>query len=80
MDEFVATMPTLDQNELDLLKQIGKGPYSSELEKLETSIARLANTIKANSGLEDLDCGLAPPSQWDTEEMQPLYATLWRCK
>lgn len=67
MDEFVATMPTLDQNELDLLKQIGKGPYSSELEKLETSIARLANTIKANSGLEDLDCGLAPPSQWDTE-------------
>lgn len=67
MDEFVANMPTLDQNELDLLKQIGKGPYSSELEKLETSITRLANTIKSNSGLEGLDCGLAPPSQWDME-------------
>lgn len=67
MDEFVANMPTLDQSELDLLKQIGKGPYSSELEKLETSITRLANTIKTNSGLEDLDCGLAPPSQWDIE-------------
>lgn len=68
-------MPTLDDAELSLLKFVGRGPYSAQLERTEQSNARLVKEIQEVVGIHETDTGLAPPSHWDLDADRSLLET-----
>eukprot|EP01102_Stenamoeba_stenopodia_P011926 TRINITY_DN3700_c0_g1_i1.p1 TRINITY_DN3700_c0_g1~~TRINITY_DN3700_c0_g1_i1.p1 ORF type:complete len:428 (-),score=104.10 TRINITY_DN3700_c0_g1_i1:67-1350(-) len=74
----------LDEEDIALLKTYGRGPYATNIKKLEGDIQRIAKHVNEICGIKESDTGLAPPSQWDLvadkqmmQEEQPLQVA--RC-
>jgi 26S proteasome regulatory subunit T1 len=55
----------LDQDDIQLLKIYGGGPYHKAIKDAEDFIKNKADELAKRSGAKDNDTGLAPPVQWD---------------
>jgi 26S proteasome regulatory subunit T1 len=55
----------LDEDEIQLLKSYGLGPYSRAIKTAEDDIAKLRKNVNNLKGIKESDTGLSPPSQWD---------------
>eukprot|EP01103_Thecamoeba_quadrilineata_P012258 TRINITY_DN3116_c0_g1_i1.p1 TRINITY_DN3116_c0_g1~~TRINITY_DN3116_c0_g1_i1.p1 ORF type:complete len:435 (+),score=83.76 TRINITY_DN3116_c0_g1_i1:31-1305(+) len=74
----------LDEEDIALLKTYGRGPYASNIKKVEGDISKITKSVQEICGIKESDTGLAPPSQWDLvadkqmmQEEQPLQVA--RC-
>jgi len=55
----------LDEDEIQLLKSYGTGPYSKSIKTVEDDIVKIRKSVNTLKGIKESDTGLAPPSQWD---------------
>lgn len=55
----------LDQEDIDLLKTYGSGPYSVTLKTLQDDIDKLTGEINKKKGVKESETGLGPVSTWD---------------
>ncbi|KAF4684976.1 26S protease regulatory subunit 7, partial [Perkinsus olseni] len=55
----------LDDEDIDILKSYGLGPYTVPCKKVEGDIKALGEKINKLCGIKESDTGLAPPSVWD---------------
>ncbi|KAF4667808.1 26S protease regulatory subunit 7 [Perkinsus olseni] len=72
----------LDDEDIDILKSYGLGPYTVPCKKVEGDIKALGEKINKLCGIKESDTGLAPPSVWDLaddkvkqEQQQPLQVS-----
>ena len=78
--------PPLDEEDVQLLRSYGLGPYSESVKKLEKDITAIAKQVNEMTGVKESDTGLAPPAQWDLvadkqamQEEQPLQVCTIIC-
>lgn len=71
--------PALDQEDIDIMKNYGLGPYAGNIKQIEKDIKDIQKKVDDLSGIKESDTGLAPPSRWDLvadksmlQEEQPL--------
>ncbi|KAI6203876.1 hypothetical protein M3Y94_00607500 [Aphelenchoides besseyi] len=55
----------LDENDIQILKKYGRGPYTDQLKQIEQDIENRLKRVNELSGVKESDTGLAPPSMWD---------------
>ena len=55
----------LDDDDIELLKTYGRGPYAAEIKTVEDDLVRISKKINDIRGVKESDTGLAAPSQWD---------------
>ncbi|EEQ97204.1 hypothetical protein Pmar_PMAR009003, partial [Perkinsus marinus ATCC 50983] len=55
----------LDDEDIDILKSYGLGPYTGPCKRVEGDIKALGEKINKLCGIKESDTGLAPPSVWD---------------
>ncbi|CAD52250.2 26S protease regulatory subunit 7 [Plasmodium falciparum NF54] len=74
----------LDDEDINILKSYGSGPYSKTIKKVEGDISGLLVNINKLCGVRESDTGLCLPNQWDLQldkqmlnEEQPLQVA--RC-
>eukprot|EP01012_Entosiphon_sulcatum_P016576 TRINITY_DN214_c0_g1_i1.p1 TRINITY_DN214_c0_g1~~TRINITY_DN214_c0_g1_i1.p1 ORF type:complete len:434 (-),score=117.03 TRINITY_DN214_c0_g1_i1:20-1321(-) len=60
-----APIQSLDKQDVEMLKAFGKGPYTSEIKKLEDSVKESHKKITEIMGVKESDTGLCPPQHWD---------------
>ncbi|EER11558.1 26S protease regulatory subunit, putative, partial [Perkinsus marinus ATCC 50983] len=72
----------LDDEDIDILKSYGLGPYTGPCKRVEGDIKALGEKINKLCGIKESDTGLAPPSVWDLaddkvkqEQQQPLQVS-----
>eukprot|EP00010_Vexillifera_abyssalis_P009435 CAMPEP_0201545658 /NCGR_PEP_ID=MMETSP0173_2-20130828/2103_1 /ASSEMBLY_ACC=CAM_ASM_000268 /TAXON_ID=218659 /ORGANISM="Vexillifera sp., Strain DIVA3 564/2" /LENGTH=427 /DNA_ID=CAMNT_0047954121 /DNA_START=26 /DNA_END=1309 /DNA_ORIENTATION=+ len=65
LDDIDKPTKVLDDEDIELLKTYGRGPYSSETKIVQKDIDKISKNIDAISGVKESDTGLAAPSQWD---------------
>merc|ERR1719262_1179279 len=58
---------TLDEDDVDIMRTYGIGPYVRPIKKVEDESKEYLNKIDKLIGIKESDTGLAPPSQWDLE-------------
>merc|ERR1719262_930387 len=58
---------TLDEDDVDIMRTYGIGPYVRPIKKVEDENKEYLNKIDKLIGVKESDTGLAPPSQWDLE-------------
>ncbi|KAL9228465.1 hypothetical protein vseg_004046 [Gypsophila vaccaria] len=62
------TLPRdLDDEDIDILKAYGLGPYSTDIKRTENEIEDLVKKISYLRGVQESDTGLADPSRWDLQ-------------
>lgn len=83
-DEKEEKVAPLDDDDINILKNYGVGPYSNATKKLDEDIKEGVSKVNKLIGVKESDTGLAPPSQWDLasdkqmmQEEQPLQVA--RC-
>ena len=59
--------PTLDEDDVDIMRTYGVGPYVNPIKKVEKETKDYISKINKLIGVKESDTGLAPPSQWDLE-------------
>ena len=57
--------PALDQEDIDIMKNYGLGPYAGNIKQTEKDIKEIQKKVDDLSGIKESDTGLAPPSRWD---------------
>lgn len=60
-DKIVA----LDENDIQILKTYGQGPYAGSLKKIESEIKDVQTRINEKMGIKESDTGLAARNLWD---------------
>ncbi|KAG6878759.1 hypothetical protein C0993_008058 [Termitomyces sp. T159_Od127] len=55
----------LDDNDIQILKTYGQGPYAQRLKTVETDIKDIQKRINETLGVKESDTGLASPNLWD---------------
>lgn len=60
-DKIVA----LDENDIQILKTYGQGPYAQALKKIEGELKEVQQRINEKMGIKESDTGLAPRNLWD---------------
>ncbi|CAO1631273.1 unnamed protein product [Sympodiomycopsis kandeliae] len=60
-DKIVA----LDENDIQILKTYGQGPYAQSLKKIEGELKDIQTRISEKMGIKESDTGLAPRNLWD---------------
>ncbi|CAD8060207.1 unnamed protein product [Paramecium primaurelia] len=65
------TVP-LDENDINLLKKYGMGPYAEKIKQLEEENKNSVTTINKMVGIKESDTGLSIPSTWDLVADQKL--------
>ena len=63
-DDFGIPRP-LDEDEIALLKNYGKGPYTARISALEQELEQHKQAVLDAMGVTESDTGLLPPSEWD---------------
>merc|ERR1719203_1493586 len=58
---------TLDEDDVDIMRAYGVGPYVRPIQKVEKSCKDYVEKISKLLGVHESDTGLSPPSQWDLE-------------
>lgn len=66
-DEEDITGPTLDEEDVDIMRTYGVGPYVGPIKRVEKETKEYISKINTLIGVKESDTGLAPPSQWDLE-------------
>jgi len=62
----------LDENDINLLKKYGMGPYAEKIKQLEEENKNSVTTINKMVGIKESDTGLSIPSTWDLVADQKL--------
>lgn len=62
-----AAPPTLDEEDVNIMRTYGIGPYVHPIANAEKEATELVSKINKLIGIKESDTGLAPPSQWDLE-------------
>ncbi|CAK0857815.1 unnamed protein product [Prorocentrum cordatum] len=57
----------LDEDDVDIMRTYGVGPYVRPLQRVEKENKDYIGKINKLIGVKESDTGLAPPSQWDLE-------------
>ncbi|KAF8343857.1 uncharacterized protein EI90DRAFT_2901444, partial [Cantharellus anzutake] len=55
----------LDDNDIQILKTYGQGPYAAQLKRVESDIKEVQKRVNEEMGIKESDTGLAPPNLWD---------------
>jgi len=55
----------LTEDDIQILKTYGQGPYASKLKKIENDIKDVQKRIDEKLGVKESDTGLAAPNLWD---------------
>ena len=83
-DEDEKPVQALDEEDIELLKTYGLGPYTKSIKELEEDISKMNKRVNDIRGVKESDTGLAPPSMWDVvadkemmQQEQPLQVA--RC-
>ncbi|SBT80642.1 hypothetical protein PMLGA01_140013600 [Plasmodium malariae] len=83
-DDTTTQSKPLDDEDINILKSYGSGPYSKSIKKVEADITGLVTNINKICGIRESDTGLCLPNQWDLQldkqmlnEEQPLQVA--RC-
>ncbi|OAF68575.1 26S protease regulatory subunit 7 [Intoshia linei] len=63
--EKVQVKSSLDEKDIDLMKNYGQGMYTNSIKKIEDEITKLHKRVNEMSGIKESDTGLAPPALWD---------------
>lgn len=66
-DEDDAPTQVLDEDDVDIMRTYGVGPYVRPITKAEKETNDYIAKINKLIGIKESDTGLAPPSQWDLE-------------
>jgi len=66
-DDDSADAPGLDDDDVDIMRTYGVGPYVNPIKKCEQEAKDYIGKINKLIGVKESDTGLAPPSQWDLE-------------
>jgi 26S proteasome regulatory subunit T1 len=56
---------SLDENDINILKRYGMGPYAQKIKNLEDDNKNQLQKINKLTGIKESDTGLALPSQWN---------------
>jgi len=67
LDEDDVEVAALDEDDVNIMRTYGIGPYQMPIKKVETAQKDLIASINKLIGIKESDTGLAPPSQWDLE-------------
>jgi len=67
VDDDKETPAGLDDDDVDIMRTYGVGPYVKIIKKREQETKDLVGSINKLIGVKESDTGLAPPSQWDLE-------------
>lgn len=57
----------LDDQDIQILKTYGQGPYSLALKKIDQELKDIQKRIDEKLGVKESDTGLAPPNLWDLQ-------------
>jgi len=66
-EELEKEIKPLDDEDIELLKTYGVGPYSSRIRNLEEEIKKHVKKVDELKGIKDSDTGLSNPGQWDLD-------------
>jgi len=66
-DEDDGPVQALDEDDVNIMRTYGVGPYVAPIKKVEKDCKDLIGKINKLIGVKESDTGLAPPSQWDLE-------------
>merc|ERR1719264_215922 len=66
-DDDEKEVQTLDEDDVDIMRTYGVGPYVNPIKKVEQEAKDYIGKIHKLIGVKESDTGLAPPSQWDLE-------------
>mmetsp|Transcript_11167 Transcript_11167/g.25371 ORF Transcript_11167/g.25371 Transcript_11167/m.25371 type:complete len:441 (-) Transcript_11167:62-1384(-) len=66
-DDDDTAAPTLDEDDVDIMRSYGVGPYVGLIKKVETECKEYIGKIDKLIGVKESDTGLSQPSQWDLE-------------
>ncbi|KAI0798107.1 P-loop containing nucleoside triphosphate hydrolase protein [Abortiporus biennis] len=64
-DKEEKEIKALDENDIQILKTYGQGPYAGRLKKIENDIKEGQKRINEKLGVKESDTGLASPNLWD---------------
>ena len=53
-----------DEEDIEILKKYGKGPYTEKIKNIEDDVDKLTNNINTLCGIRESETGLALPSNW----------------
>ena len=53
-----------DEEDIEILKKYGKGPYTEKIKKIEEDVDKLTKNINTLCGIRESETGLALPSNW----------------
>ncbi len=53
-----------DEEDIEILKKYGKGPYTEKIKKIEEDVEKLTKNINTLCGIRESETGLALPSNW----------------
>ncbi|KAG5341988.1 26S protease regulatory subunit 7 [Termitomyces sp. Mn162] len=64
-DKAEEKIVALDDNDIQILKTYGQGPYAQRLKTVESDIKDIQKRINETLGVKESDTGLASPNLWD---------------
>jgi len=67
LDEDEVETAALDEDDVNIMRTYGIGPYMGPIKKVETEQKDFIAKINKLIGVKESDTGLAPPGQWDLE-------------
>ncbi|CED84262.1 26s proteasome subunit p45 [Phaffia rhodozyma] len=62
-----AKIVALDDDDIQILKTYGQGPYARQLKKIESEIVDIQKRVNEKIGIKESDTGLASPNLWDIQ-------------
>ena len=57
-----------DEDDIDILKKYGKGPYSEKIKSIEEEVKEITKEVNKLCGIRESETGLALPSNWVKEK------------
>ena len=63
-DESKLKKTGADEEDIEILKKYGKGPYTEKIKKIEEDVDKLTKNINTLCGIRESETGLALPSNW----------------
>ena len=63
-DESKLKKTGADEEDIEILKKYGKGPYTEKIKKIEEDVEKLTKNINTLCGIRESETGLALPSNW----------------
>merc|ERR1719272_1082920 len=67
MDDDEKEGAALDEDDVDIMRTYGVGPYVNPIKKVDKETKEYIGKINKLIGVKESDTGLSPPSQWDLE-------------